>query len=139
MDEPTNMLKLRHLKAVIIALITLAMPSMGFADCKKLVDKHLEYYAGLKKQLTNDPNFDPQIKKIPYDVKIIDNRSQQYPLYAPDVSFFYPNANTTPINLLFQDSYLKAICIIQTPDGSKWVVWRDETGLYFFDEDEQPH
>jgi hypothetical protein len=126
-----------------ILLIALFSPVLAGADCTKLIDKHLEYYDGIKDHLEDRQTFDPGIKKIPYDVKILDNSAQQYPLLTRNISFLYPNTADWSGDFGFQGAepsgYIPAICIIQTPDGLKWVVWRDEMRLWFFDEDEQPH
>ena len=126
-----------------IVLAALLFPVLARADCTKLIDKHLEYYNGIKDHLETRQSFDPGIKTIPYDVKIIDNNAQQYPVFTRNISFFYPNTADRAGNFGFQGAEwsgnIPAICIIQTPDGTKWVVWRDDIRLWFFDEDEQPH
>jgi hypothetical protein len=126
-----------------ILLAALLSPVLARADCTKLIDKHLEYYNGIKDHLETRQSFDPGIKTIPYDVKIIDNNAQQYPLLTPNESFFYPNTADRSSDFGFQGAEwsgnIPAICIIQTPDGTNWVVWRDDIRLWFFDEDEQPH
>jgi hypothetical protein len=65
-----------------ILLAALLSPVPARADCTKLIDKHLEYYNGIKDHLETRQSFDPGIKTIPYDVKIIDNNAQQYPLLS---------------------------------------------------------
>ena len=109
-----------------ILLAALLSPVLAHADCTKLIDKHLEYYNGIKDHLEYGQTFDPGIKKIPYDVKIIDNNAKQYPLLTRNISFFYPNSADRSVDFGFQGAepsgYIPAICIIQTPDGLKWVV-----------------